>query len=181
MENARRKSKVWEIAVIAAIASGIAAYLAFLVRNTGIPVRERLGQFESGKVRARFKMPPSGPFHLVLAIDKAPKVMFDAKTRPTRDGADGYVQVNDGTNVVARFSLAHADLEPCNWLESHGFGVSYIVGWRQTPRLEELLVPGRVYEIEAQSDDLSSTNTSLWISCIVANKDRELASGMKLK
>jgi len=181
MEREQRNSNVWVVAVVAAIALGIAAYLTLVVRNTGIPVRERLGQFESGKVRARFKMPPSGPFHLVLAIDKAPKVMFDAKTRPTRDGANGYVQVNDGTNVVARFSLAHADIEPCTWLESHGFGVSYILGWRKSPQLRQLLVPGRVYEIEAQFDDLSSTNTSLWISCIVANKHRELASRMKLK
>lgn len=181
MEIERRNTNVWAVAVISAIAVGIASYLAFVVRNTGIPVRERLGQFESGKVRAKFKMPPSGPFHLVLAVDKGPKVMFDAKTRPEKESADGYVQVKDGTNVMARFSLAHADLEPCNWLARDGFGVSYILGWRQSPRLDKLLVPGRVYDIEARFDGASSTNTSLWISCIVANKDRELASSMKLR
>lgn len=181
MESEQRNSNVWVVAVVAAIALGIGAYLTLVVRNTGIPVREQLGQFESGKVLARFKMPPSGPFHLVLAVDKGPKVMFDAKTRPEKESADGYVQVKDGTNVMARFSLAHADLEPCNWLERDGFGVSYILGWRQSPRLEQLLVPGRVYDIEAHFDGASSTNTSLWISCIVANKDRELASSMKLK
>lgn len=181
MQKSGDNGSAWAFFAIPAILVLIGLFVNYVGGKVGIPVRERLGQFESGKVRARFKMPPSGPFHLLLAIDKAPKVMFDAKTRPTRDGADGYVQVNDGTNVVARFSLAHADLEPCNWLESHGFGVSYILGWRKSPQLRQLLVPGRVYEIEAQFDDLSSTNTSLWISCIVANKHRELASGMKLK
>lgn len=181
MQKSGDKGSAWAMFAIPAILVLIGLFVNYVGGKVGVPVRERLGQFESGKVRARFKMPPSGPFHLVLALDKGSKTTFDASTRPAEEGSDGFVQVKEGTNVLARFSLAHADLEPCNWLERDGFGVSYILGWRQSPRLGQLLVPGRVYDVEAHFNGARSTNASLWISCIVANKNRELASGMKLK
>lgn len=178
MKNERRKGKVWEIAVIAAIALGIADYVASVARNTGIPGIEQLALLGAGETQAGFRMPTAKYFHLVLALEKGP-ANYDEHTRPEGQ-IEGDVTIKDGTNIVVRLSAGRTDLHPCNWLSRDGFGLSYILGWSTQPRLAKALVPGRVYQVEAQLQGVTNANASLWISCIVARKDRESATGMKV-
>jgi hypothetical protein len=178
METERRNTNVWTVAVVAAIALGIAAYLAFVVRNIGIPVIEQLALLDAGKTQVGFRMPPARTLHLVLALEKGP-ANYDEHTRPEGQ-IEGDVLIKEGTNIVVRLPVEHTGLQPCNWLTRDGFGLSYVLGWNAPRTLPKILQPSHVYQVEVQLRGVTYTNASLWIHCIVAGKDRKSATGMKV-
>ena len=178
MQARQNGNGFWLLVLLGGLLLAVGVLMAIAARRTPVLIKELLAPISGVNTTAHFRMPQASTFHLVLALDKGPSD-FNQQTRPI-GRIEGEVTISDGTNLVVRLPVEHANLEPCNWLDREGFGVSYALGWQSAKTLPKQLLPGREYRVEARLEGITNSTAAIWMHCAVLAMHRQTAMGMRV-
>ena len=120
-----------------------------------IPAETKLGNFEGRAFETNFIAPTGEAFNLVMGAHDKGTLKYQL---------DGTILVRHDDKVVAEFSVAPNTVTDCNWLLRHGLN-GYILTWvNSTNVIEQVLRPGKSYNLIVSLNEPLDQPTSLWLT-----------------
>jgi hypothetical protein len=159
--------------VAAVLVGGAAIFLNDYAGRTKVPRQIKLAECTNAVLSIHFLRPKGNHFNLVLATPSVGDEPMGGPNRPPFTFS-GHIRVLAPSS--ADLPISSEQCERCNWLQSRGIPVGYILTWNlrtNYPRFDQLLSAGGEAHLEVGFEQPPPTNTSLWLTWLQPWKDRD--------
>lgn len=159
--------------VPAVLVVGAAIFLNDWAGRTEVPRQIKLAECTNAVLSIHLLRPKGHHFNLVLATPSVSDETIGAPYRPPFTFS-GRIRVVAPSS--ADLPIISQQSERCNWLQSRGIPVGYILTWNlltNYPRFDKLLLAGGQAHLDVGFEQLPPTNTSLWLTWLQRWKDRD--------
>ena len=122
-----------------------------------IPAETKLGDFEGRAFETNFIAPMGELFNFVVGAHDKGTLKYKL---------DGTILVRHDDKVVAEFSVAPNTVTDCNWLLRHGLNAYILTRRSSTNVLEQVLQPGKSYNLIVSLNEPLDQPASFWLTYI---------------
>jgi hypothetical protein len=164
----------WLVAV--AFIGGLGVLLNEYAGRTDVPKQLKLAECTNAAVSGHLVVPKGDHFNLVLGAPDINADSFGPTNKPPPFTFSGCIRVSGSESSAVEFPFSSEASQQCNWLQSEGIPVGYILTWNlptNHARLDRLLIVGERVDFDVRFEQPPPTNTSVWLTWLQRYKDRD--------